>query len=131
HHVLAVSDAVDRVREVVGHDVHLAGYSQGGMFAYQAAAYRHARGITSIVTVRSPVDTSEMLPFGLPEESIARAMGFLAERVMPRWGVPAWMTRNGFRLLDPAKAVRSRVDFVRQLGDRDALLPRERQRQFL
>ena len=31
-HVLAVSDAVDRVREATGRDVHLAGYSQGGMF---------------------------------------------------------------------------------------------------
>ena len=139
-HVLAVSDAVDRVREVVGHDVHLGGYSQGGMFAYQAAAYRRASGastpagadgIVSIVTFGSPVDTSEMIPFGLPEEGVTRAVSFLVERVMPRSGVPAWMTRTGFRLLDPAKAVRSRVDFVRRLGDREALLPRERQRQFL
>ena len=37
-HVLAVSDAVDRVRAATGMDVHLAGYSQGGMFCYQAAA---------------------------------------------------------------------------------------------
>ena len=38
-HVVAVSDAVDRVREATGRDVHLGGYSQGGMFCYQAAAY--------------------------------------------------------------------------------------------
>src|SRR6201994_1554214 len=29
-HVRAISDAVDRVRELTGRDVHLAGYSQGG-----------------------------------------------------------------------------------------------------
>ncbi len=45
-HVLAVSDAVDRVREVTGRDVHLGGYSQGGMFCYQAAAYRRSAGLT-------------------------------------------------------------------------------------
>ena len=39
-HVAAVSDAIDRARAATGHDVHVAGYSQGGMFAYQAAAYR-------------------------------------------------------------------------------------------
>ena len=41
------------------------------------------------------------------------------------------MSRTGFRLLDPAKSLRQRVDFVRQLHDREALLPRERQRRFL
>ena len=41
------------------------------------------------------------------------------------------MSRTGFRLLDPAKTMRQRLDFVRQLHDREALLPRERQRRFL
>jgi putative long chain acyl-CoA synthase len=31
-HVLAVSDAVEAARRILGRDVHLAGYSQGGMF---------------------------------------------------------------------------------------------------
>ena len=39
-HVVAVSDAVDEVRERTGRDVHLGGYSQGGMFCYQTAAFR-------------------------------------------------------------------------------------------
>ncbi len=37
-HVRAVADAVEIVRRTTGRDVHLAGYSQGGMFCYQAAA---------------------------------------------------------------------------------------------
>ena len=37
----------------------------------------------------------------------------------------------GFRMLDPVKAARQQFDFVRQLHDREALLPRERQRRFL
>src|SRR5437764_13656638 len=56
-HVLAVSDAVDRVRHASGRDVHLAGYSQGGMFCYQAAAYRRSEDIGSLITFGSPVDT--------------------------------------------------------------------------
>ncbi len=44
-HVVALSEAIDTVKEVTGRDVHLAGYSQGGMFAYQTAAYRRSEAI--------------------------------------------------------------------------------------
>ena len=53
-HVVAVCDAVDRVREATGRDVHLAGYSQGGMFCYQAAAYRRGEGIDTRDRLRQP-----------------------------------------------------------------------------
>ncbi|MGH3658803.1 MAG: hypothetical protein ACRDUA_19280, partial [Micromonosporaceae bacterium] len=53
-HILAVSQAVDEVQEATGRDVHLAGYSQGGMFCYQAAAYRRSKGVASLVTFGSP-----------------------------------------------------------------------------
>ncbi len=129
-HVVAVSDAIDQVREATGQDVHLAGYSQGGMFCYQAAAYRRGKGIESLITFGSPVDTRGALPLGIPEEVAEQAAGALAG-IFGRSNVPAWMSRTGFRLLDPVKAVRQRFDFVRQLHDREALLPRERQRRFL
>src|SRR4029077_1521010 len=67
-HVIAVSEAIDQVREATGRDVHLAGYSQGGMFCYQAAAYRRGEGIASVITFGSPVDTRVALPLGIPEE---------------------------------------------------------------
>ncbi len=44
--------------------------------------------------------------------------------------LPAWASRTGFRLLDPVKSLRSRIEFI-ALYDRDALLPREGQRRFL
>jgi putative long chain acyl-CoA synthase len=130
-HVLAVSDAVDQVRERTGRDVHLSGYSQGGMFCYQTAAYRRGDGVESVITFGSPVDTTGMLPAGLPEELTMSALSFLADRVLSRTYLPAWASRTGFRMLDPVKSVRQQIDFVRQLHDRDALLPRERQRRFL
>ncbi len=129
-HVVAVSDAVDRVREATGRGVHLGGYSQGGMFCYQAAAYRRGEGVDSVIAFGSPVDTRVALPLGIPEEVAESAAGVLAG-VFGRTAVPAWMSRTGFRLLDPVKDLRQRVDFIRQLHDREALLPRERQRRFL
>lgn len=130
-HVVAVSEAVDQVRAIVGKDVHLGGYSQGGMFCYQAAAYRRARGLSSLVTFGSPVDTRGVIPFGLPEEAVARGAAFVGELLGRNSALPAWASRAGFRMLDPVKAVRQQVDFVMQLHDREALLPREAQRRFL
>lgn len=51
--------------------------------------------------------------------------------LMGRTGLPGWATREGFKLLGPVKTLRSRVKFLRQLHDREALLPHERQRRFV
>jgi putative long chain acyl-CoA synthase len=129
-HVVAVSDAVDRVREATGRDVHLGGYSQGGMFCYQVAAYRRNEGLGSLITFGSPVDTRLGMPFGIPEQLASGLGNMLANRVFGG-GVPAWVSRTGFRMLDPVKSARSRLEFILQLHDREALLPREGQRRFL
>ncbi|HET6868531.1 MAG TPA: AMP-binding protein [Solirubrobacteraceae bacterium] len=129
-HVLAVSDAIDRVREHTGRDVHLGGYSQGGMFCYQAAAYRRNDGLASLITFGSPVDTRLGMPFGLPER-VAVELAEVIAFAFRGGGVPPWFSRYGFRLLDPVKSARNRLEFLLQLHDREALLPRERQRRFL
>ncbi|WP_051712100.1 AMP-binding protein [Spirillospora albida] len=130
-HVLAVSDAVDRVRKATGRDVHLAGYSQGGMFVYQAAAYRRGDGIESCVTFGSPADTSVGLPFGVPGWLASDAAERIPDWLLGGFAVPGWVTRMGFQLLSPVKSVRSRAEFILQLHDRERLAPRERQRRFL
>ncbi|HEX3610940.1 MAG TPA: AMP-binding protein [Sporichthyaceae bacterium] len=131
-HVLAVNEAVDLVRERTGADVFLAGYSQGGMFAYQVAAYRRSEGLAGLITFGSPVDSRATRAFGpFSEDMVVDAMTVAADKLLVHVSLPAWASRLGFRLLDPVKAVRTRLDFLRQLHDRDALLPRERQRQFL
>jgi putative long chain acyl-CoA synthase len=129
-HVLAVSEAIDRVREHTGRDVHLGGYSQGGMFVYQAAAFRRNDGLASLITFGSPVDTRQGAPFGIPGRLAVEVAEVLA-LVFRGGGVPAWFSRNGFLLLDPVKSARNRIEFLLQLHDREALLPRERQRRFL
>ncbi|MBV8216816.1 MAG: acyl-CoA synthetase, partial [Solirubrobacterales bacterium] len=128
-HVLAVSEAIDRVRSETGRDVHLGGYSQGGMFVYQTAAYRRNDGLASLITFGSPVDTRQGAPFGIPGQLAVEVAEVLA-LAFRGGGVPAWFSRNGFLLLDPVKSVRNRIEFLLQLHDREALLPRERQRRF-
>jgi putative long chain acyl-CoA synthase len=130
-HVLAVSDAVDQVRSACHTNVHLSGYSQGGMFCYQTAAFRRNAGLASVITFGSPVDTRAGVPFGIPEQLAGAVADLLADRVFRALWLPAWASRTGFRLLDPMKSVRSRLEFILQLHDREALLPRERQRRFL
>ncbi|MGV9860898.1 AMP-binding protein [Gordonia sp. NPDC003425] len=130
-HIVAVNEAIDFIIESTGRDVHVAGYSQGGMFAYQAVALRRSAGVTSVVTFGSPVDVLAALPLGLPANLVVPGAEMLADKVFPHLFVPSWLARIGFQMLDPVKTARSRLDFLRQLHDRDALLPREDQRRFL
>src|SRR5258705_12086233 len=78
-HVVALSEAIDTVKKVTGRDVHLAGYSQGGMFAYQTAAYRRSKDLASIIGVGSPLDTLAALPMNLPAGLAARAADFMTD----------------------------------------------------
>ncbi|MBV9721124.1 MAG: acyl-CoA synthetase [Mycobacterium sp.] len=130
-HIVALSEAIDAMTEITGRDVHLAGYSQGGMFCYQAAAYRRSKSLASIVTFGAPVDTLAALPMGLPPNVAPGIANFMADHVFNRLDIPSWLARTGFQLLDPLKTAKARIDFVRQLHDREALLPREAQRRFL
>jgi putative long chain acyl-CoA synthase len=130
-HIVALSEAVDTIRKAAGQDVHLVGYSQGGMFCYQTAAYRRSKNVASLVAFGAPVDTLAALPMGIPPNLAAAAANFMADHVFNWLDIPSWLARTGFQLLDPLKAAKARIDFMRQLHDREALLPREAQRRFL
>jgi len=130
-HVVALSRVIDSVQAHTGCRVHLAGYSQGGMFCYQTAAYRRSEGLASVITFGAAVDSLSGLPFGIPAALAGRGAQLIADHVFNRLSVSGWMARTGFQLLDPIKTVRARWAFLRQLHDREALLPREQQRRFL
>jgi putative long chain acyl-CoA synthase len=130
-HVVALSRVIDSVQAHTGCKVHLAGYSQGGMFCYQTAAYRRSEGLASVITFGAAVDSLSGLPFGIPAALAGRGAQLIADHVFNRLSVSGWMARTGFQLLDPIKTVRARWGFLRQLHDREALLPREQQRRFL
>lgn len=133
-HARAISGSIDRVRDATGKDVHLAGYSQGGMFAYQVAAYRRTDGIASLITFGSPVDIHRNLPSvsdAVTRRMIGAARTALTIPLERIEGLPGFFTSTGFKLLSARKEIEQMVDFVRKLHDRQALEKRESRRKFL
>lgn len=132
-HVRAVSQAIDRVRAATGHDVHVAGYSQGGMFCYQAVAFRKSAGVASVITMGSPVDLHRQLAIdeNVTERLTAGLRSVLQWPLARIEGLPGTFTSTGFKLLTPRKELRQLFDFVRNLHDRSALEKREAKRLFL
>lgn len=133
-HVLATASAVAYVRRTTGRSVHLLGYSQGGMFAYQCAAYLRSEGIASIVTFGSPVDIHKNLPAVHKDATAAliRAIEPLVTKSIESIeGLPGILTSTGFKLLSTRKEIAQRLDFLRLLHDRKALVRREARRKFL
>jgi len=133
-HVRAVGESIDFVRGATGQDVHLAGYSQGGMFCYQAAAWRQSRDLASVITFGSPVDIRRNLPNvdeGAATQLIRAAESLLSRPLDKIEGLPGFFTSTGFKILSVRKEVGQLVDFVRKLHDRQALEKRESRRRFL
>ena len=133
-HVRAVVDAVGRVRDATGRSVHLAGYSQGGMFAYQAAAFLGSDGLASILTFGSPVDIHKTLPRVSTNITarLIRGLRHIVETPLRHIeGLPGVLTSTGFKLLSPKKELEQLVGFVKNLHDRNALAKRETRRRFL
>ncbi|MFT4704965.1 MAG: putative long chain acyl-CoA synthase [Bradymonadia bacterium] len=133
-HVLAVDEAIDAISEETGGDVHLGGYSQGGMFVYQVAAFRESRGIASVITFGSPVDIHRSIP-ALPDvvaERLIRALRVGVDRPLRSvTGLPGALTSTGFKLLSVRKELQQFVELFAILHDRDALQRRESRRRFL
>lgn len=132
-HVRAVSQAIDQVRALTGFDVHVAGYSQGGMFCYQVAAFRRSRNIKSLITFGSPVDIHRnmLLRDELAMRLIDSMSGAMRTMLQMMEGLPGAFSSIGFRVLSAGKEARQIIDFVSHLHDRDALVRGESSRRFL
>ena len=133
-HVEAIDRAIDYIQQTTGQSVHVAGYSQGGMFAYQTAAFRRSAGIASLITFGSPVDIHRN--FRAIDDSIAGRAFELAQAVLDAplekiEGIPGFLTSTGFRMLAFRKELAQLLDFAQKLHDRRALEKREARRRFL
>lgn len=132
-HIRAIDQAIDHVRQATGRDIHLAGYSQGGMFIYQAAAYRRGAGIKSIVTYGAPVDLHRNL---IVRDELATRMidalsGMTRKMLDTMEGLPGAFSSIGFRVLSARKELKQLASFVSHLHDREALMRGESSRRFL
>ncbi len=133
-HVRAVDQAIEHVARATGRNVHLAGYSQGGMFAYQTAAYRRSAGLASVITFGSPVDVHRNMP-GLSKGLAARitgvARGAIASGLERIDGLPGFLSSTGFKLLSPRKEIQQRLHLLAHLDDREEIAREESKRRFL
>lgn len=133
-HVKAVADAIERVARYVDRPLHLAGYSQGGMFCYQALAYDKSPHVRSLITFGSPVDIHQNLPRVSAEftEKVIDTTRALIEAPLARIeGLPGFLTSSAFKVLSLRKEIQQIAGFVRKLHDRQALVKNESRRRFL
>ena len=133
-HIRAVLRAVERVHALEGRPMHLLGYSQGGMFAYQVAAYLRSAKIRSLITFGSPVDIHRNLP--ALRSDVTGALVELLEPALRRAfsqieALPGVITSTGFKIVSGRKEIQQRVEFLKLLHDRGALERREARRRFL
>ncbi|MEZ4430640.1 MAG: alpha/beta fold hydrolase, partial [Nannocystaceae bacterium] len=134
-HVLAIDAAIDLIRERTGEPVHLAGYSQGGMFAYQVAAYRKGEGVASVITFGAPVDMQKNLGADVNRDLLANlargAWTALARPFDAVSGIPGTFSSFGFKMLNPVKELQYLRMMLGALDDREALARLEPTRRFL
>ncbi len=133
-HILAVNDAIDFVYGKKQLPIHLGGYSQGGIFCYLATAYRNSKNIASIFTFGSPVNIYKNFLPGVPDEVTTKffeTVGKAIPKQLTPTVIPAWATKNLFKLMSPSKEIKRWVSFLGSLHDRDALLQTEEGRSFL
>lgn len=133
-HIRAIDDAIEQVRARRQRDVHLAGYSQGGMFAYQTAAYRKSNGLRSLITFGSPVNIHRSLPNvddAITDRLIAGLRAVINKPLKRLDGLSGTLSSTAFKALSLRKEVEQISDFVRKLHDRQALIKRESRRVFL
>lgn len=134
-HISAVSSALDDVTAHTGSDVHVLGYSQGGMFAYLAAAYRRCKGVASLITMGSPVDFFRNLPghvhrgiwanmFQTGADSIRRGARHLPQ-------VSGRLSSLAFKLASPRQELKHMLEILRVLDDEEELKRIEPARRFL
>ena len=133
-HILAVNDAIDFVYEKKQLPVHLGGYSQGGIFCYLATAYRNSDNVGSIFTFGAPVNIYKNFLPGVPDEVTTKFFEAIGNAIPKRLApavIPAWATKNLFKLMSPTKEIKRWISFLGSLHDRDALLQTEEGRSFL
>lgn len=134
-HVLAVVDAITYIYKTTKKLVHVAGYSQGGMFVYEAVAYLKSKGVASLITFGSPVNVrlavSPWVQIFLVDAWIRAIYRLIKLPLKYIPFLPGWITSAGFRLFSLRKEFAQVVEFVRILHDRELLARREPRRAFI
>jgi polyhydroxyalkanoate synthase len=114
-----------------GADVHVAGWSLGGIFSMFAAAAHPEMPLASVTAVASPFDLRQvpLLALARPVDRVVGQLIGPAYRAMG--GVPAWMTRAGFQLSALDKYLTKPFAMLMHADDRDFLAQLEAVDEFM
>ena len=102
-HIVALSQAIDTVKDATGSDVHLVGYSQGGMWSLSGRGLPAFEGPRQHRGIRFAGGHPGRVAHGYPGELRPRLANFMADHVFNRLDIPSWMARTGFQMMDPLK----------------------------
>jgi len=134
-HIMAINTAIDRIVEETQAPVHLAGYSQGGIFVYLTTAFRKSKDIGSVMTFGSPIDMQRNLPKdmdrGLLQNIVGGVRGLAGGAIEGLPGVPGSFSSFAFKMASPIKEVQYLKLMLGILDDREALAKIEPMRRFL
>lgn len=134
-HIRAVAECIEHMHRATGKNVHLGGYSQGGIFALLAAAWRRNEGIGSVITFGSPVDIWRNTRTPIHDDITSRVLK-ATRRVITApldrlQSLPSAVTSVAFKVLNATKEIQQLGQTFRILHDTDALARREPKRRFL
>ncbi len=132
-YVRAISECIDTIHERTGKEVHLAGYSQGGMLAYQVCALRRSEGIKSLITMGALVDLHASSTFD--PDLFGRALELLRHGLLRALGsvesLPSGLSSALFKVLNWDRRMLEFLQFLGDLHDRRAIEEGEGKRHFL
>ncbi|MFT3925479.1 MAG: alpha/beta fold hydrolase [Myxococcales bacterium] len=132
-HVRAVSECIETIRERTGKEVHVAGYSQGGMLAYQVCALRRSEGIKSLITFGALVDlhASSLLDPDLFGKALELLRSGLLRTLGSIESLPGGLSSALFKVLNWDRRALEFLQFLGDLHDRRAIEEGEGKRHFL
>jgi polyhydroxyalkanoate synthase len=124
-------EAVENVAKDAGADVHMAGWSLGGIFTMFTAAAHPELPIASVTAVASPFDLH-----AVPVLAIARPLNRAGVRIISgtyrlAGGMPAPLTRLGFQLSSIDKYLTKPIAMLMRADDRDFLAQLEAVDRFM
>jgi len=120
-------EAIRAVHEHAGRDVHLVGWSLGGIFALLVAADRHDLPIASITVVGSPVDVTKV-PLVAPVRpllNLTQGTGVVTRAYRALGGVPTPFVSWAFTAASAQKVLTKPLAVLTHLDDTDYLAQME------
>ncbi len=113
-----IPEAIRKIVELTGADgVSLIGWSMGGIMSILYTALFNNLYVKNLVVIGSPVDYSKMFPFNVLAKFIKLPV---VKRAIDLMGnIPPFITKNGFRILTPAKNIQRYFTLVKNYWDRE------------